>query len=56
MVDDQLGDHAQLSPLGLLHEATEVLHRAEIGIDGAVVRNVIAVVTIASAKSVISIK
>ncbi len=45
MVDDELRDHAQLSPLGLLHETTEVLHRAEIGIDGAVVRNVIAVVT-----------
>src|SRR3954471_13285192 len=44
VVDDQLGDHPQLSPLGLLHEAAKVLHRAEIGIDVTVVRNVITVV------------
>ena len=44
VVDDELGDHPQLSPLGLLHEATKILHRAEIGIDVTVVRNVIAVV------------
>ena len=45
VIDDELGEHSQLSPLGLLHEATEIRHRAEIGIDGAVVRNIIAVVT-----------
>ena len=44
VIDDELGDHPQLSPLGLLHEATEILHRAEIGIDVTVVRNVVAVV------------
>ena len=44
VVDDELGDHPQLSPLGLLHEAAEILHRAEIGIDVAVVGNVVAVV------------
>ena len=45
MIDDELGEYSQPSPLGLLHEATEIRHRAEIGIDGAVVGNVIAVVT-----------
>jgi len=45
MIDDELGEHSQPSPLGLLHEATEIRHRAEIGIDGAVVGNVVAVVT-----------
>jgi hypothetical protein len=44
VIDDELGEHPQLSPPGLLHETTEIHHRAEIGIDGAVVRNVIAVV------------
>src|SRR5262244_1563172 len=45
MIDDELGEYSQLPPLGLLHEATEIGHGAEIGIDGAVVRNVVAVVT-----------
>src|SRR5262245_22549597 len=45
MIDDELGEHSQLSPPCLLYEATEIRHRAEIGIDRAVVRNVIAVVT-----------
>src|SRR6266568_7268360 len=35
----------QLPPLGLLHEAAEIGHGAKIGIDGAVVRNVVAVIT-----------
>jgi hypothetical protein len=45
MIDDELGEHSQLSPPGLLHEATEIRHRAEIGFDRTVVRNVVAVVT-----------
>ena len=45
VIDDELGEHSQLSPLGFLHEAPEIRHRAEIDIDGAVVRNIIAVVT-----------
>ena len=45
MIDDELREHAQFSPLGLLHEAPEIGHGAEIGIDGAVIRNVVAVVT-----------
>src|SRR5262249_46026622 len=45
MIDDELSEHSQLSPSGLLHEAAEIRHRAEIGIDRAVVRNVVAVVT-----------
>ncbi len=44
VIDDELGDHPQLSTLRLLHEAAKVLHGAEIGIDVAVVRNVVAVV------------
>jgi hypothetical protein len=44
MIDDQLGEHSQLSPPCLLHEATEIGHRAEVGIDRAVVRNIVAVV------------
>src|SRR5262245_62577438 len=45
MINDELGEHSKLSPSGLLHEAAEIRHRAEIGIDRAVVRNVVAVVT-----------
>src|SRR5262244_2418932 len=45
MIDDELGEYSQLPPLGLLHEAAEIGHGAEIGIDGAVVRNIVAVVT-----------
>ena len=44
MVDHELGDHPQLAALGLLHEAAEMLHGAEIGIDAAVVGDVVAVV------------
>jgi hypothetical protein len=44
VIDDELGEHSQLAALGLLHEASEIPHRAEIGIDGAVVRNIVAVV------------
>ena len=44
VIDHQLGDDAQLAPLGFLHEAAEVLHRAEVGIDVAIVGDVVAVV------------
>ena len=44
VVDYELGDDAQLSPLRLLHEAAEVLHGAEVGIDAAIVGNVVSVV------------
>ena len=44
VIDDELGEYSQLPPLGLLHEAAEIGHGAEIGIDGAVVRNIVAVV------------
>ena len=44
VIDDELGEYSQLPPLGLLHEAAEIGHGAEIGIDGAVVRNVVAIV------------
>src|ERR1700720_4995506 len=44
MVDDELGDHPQLSSSGLLHETAEILHRAEIWIDVEVVRNVVILV------------
>src|ERR1700737_428133 len=45
MIDHELGDHPQLAALGFLHEAPELMHGAEIGIDAAVVRDVVAVVT-----------
>ncbi len=45
VVDHEFGDDAQAPPLRLDDEAPEILHRAEIGIDGAVVADVIAVVT-----------
>ena len=45
VVDDELGNHPQLSTLGLLHEAPEILHRPEIRIDVAIVRNVVAIVS-----------
>ena len=44
VVDDEFGDDAQVAPLGLLHEAAEILHGAEVRIDVAVVGNVVAVV------------
>ena len=44
VVDDELGDDAQAAPLGFLDEAAKILHRAEIGIDVAVVGDVVAVV------------
>ena len=44
MVDHELGDHLQLSALGFLHETAEVLHGTEIGIDLAILGNVVAVV------------
>ena len=44
VVDDQLGDDAQVAALGFLHEAAEIPHRAEGGIDVAVVGDVVAVV------------
>jgi hypothetical protein len=45
VVDHELGDDAELSALGFQHEAAKVRHRAEIGIDVVIVRNVIAVVS-----------
>ena len=44
VVDDELGDDAQAALLRFLDEALEVLHRPEIGIDRAVVGDVVAVV------------
>ena len=44
VIDDQLSEYAQLAPPRFLHEAPEVGHRAEIGIDCAVVGNVIPIV------------
>ena len=44
MVDDEFGDDPQASPFRLDDEAPEILHRPEIGIDRAVVGDVIAVV------------
>src|SRR6202011_6336430 len=44
VVDDEFGDDAQAPPLGFDDEAAEILHGPEIGIDGAVVGNVVAVI------------
>ncbi|MET4796433.1 hypothetical protein ABIF64_008611 [Bradyrhizobium japonicum] len=44
VIDDELGDDAQAALLRFLDEALEVLHRPEIGIDRAVVGDVVAVV------------
>ena len=44
VVDDEFGDDPQAALLGLLDEALEILHGPEIGIDGAVVGDVVAVV------------
>ena len=44
VIDDEFGDDAQAAPLGFGDEAAEILHGAEIGIDGAVVGDVVAVV------------
>ena len=41
---DELGDDAQAAPLGFLDEAPEILHRPEIGIDVAIVGDVVAVI------------
>ena len=41
---DELGDDAQAALLGFLDEAAEILHRPEIGIDVAIVGDVVAVV------------
>ena len=44
VIDDEFGDDPQTAPLGLDDEAAEILHRPEIGIDGAIVGDVIAVI------------
>ena len=44
VVDDELGDDPQAALLGFLDEAPEILHRPEIGIDVAIVGDVVAVV------------
>src|SRR5262245_30192173 len=44
MIDDELRDHPHTALLGLLDEALEIFHRPEIGINRAVVGDVIAVV------------
>lgn len=44
VVDDKLGDDPQATLFGFLDEALEILHRPEIGIDVAVVRDVVTVV------------
>jgi hypothetical protein len=43
-VDNEFDDHPELSTSGFLHETPEILQRAEIGIDVAIVRNIVAVV------------
>ena len=42
VVDDEFGDHPQAAPFGFGDEAAKVLHGAEIGIDGAVVGDIVA--------------
>ena len=44
VVDDEFGDDAQAAALGFVDEALEVLHRAEVRVDAAVIGDVIAVV------------
>jgi hypothetical protein len=44
VIDHQFRDHAQVSALGFLHEAPKILHGAEVGIDLAVIGDVVAVV------------
>jgi hypothetical protein len=44
VIDDEFGDHPQAAPLGFDDEAAEILHGAEIGIDGAVIGDVVAVI------------
>ena len=44
VVDDEFGDDPQAALLGFLDEAAEILHRPEIGIDVAVIGDVVAVV------------
>ena len=44
VVDDQFGDDAQAPPFGLVHEAAEVPHVAELRVDVAVIGNVVAVI------------
>ena len=44
VIDDEFGDDAQPAPLRFGDEAAEVLHRAEVGIDRAVVGDVVTVV------------
>ncbi len=44
VVDDEFGDDPQATALGFDDEAAEILHGPEIGIDGAVVGDVVAVV------------
>ena len=44
VVDDELGDDPQAPLLGFLDEAAEILHRPEIGVDVAIIGDVVAVV------------
>ena len=44
VVDHELGDDPQVAALGFGHEAAEIPHRAEVGIDAAIVGDVVAVV------------
>ncbi len=44
MIDDEFGDYLEAAPLGFDDEATEILHRAEIGIDVAIIGDVVAVI------------
>ena len=44
MVDDEFGDDPQSALFGFLDEAAEILHRPEIGIDVAIVGDIVAVV------------
>ena len=44
VVDHELGDDAELAPLGFLHEAAEIRERAEIRIDLTIIGDVVAVV------------
>ena len=44
VVDDEFGNDPQAALLGFLDEAAEILHRPEIGVDVAIIGDVVAVV------------
>src|ERR1022692_980231 len=44
VIDHQFGNDTQATPLGLNDEAAKILHGSEVGIDGAIVGDVVAIV------------